>query len=112
MSSRFDRTIIVQIVVTTVGKPHKLFRLMGEREQSLAKAYRNGGIARAMHDQEGSRNTRNALVRAKLIPYQPTNRHNSKTRAGNLRYRRIGSFQYYFCNGLIGRQRVRDTAPQ
>src|SRR6266403_298791 len=96
MSSRLDRTIIIQIVVTTVGKPLELFRLMGEREQSLAKTYRNGGIARAMHDREGSGYAHDALVRAKLIPYQPTNRHKPKKRAGNVRYRRIGSFQYDF----------------
>src|SRR5260370_20707902 len=73
MSSRFDRTIIVQIVVTTVGKPHKLFRLMGEREQLRTHGYRNCGIARAVHDQKRSGNAHDALVRPKLIPYQPTN---------------------------------------
>src|SRR6266851_8310971 len=78
ISSPFDRPVIVQIVVVPAGKPHELLRLMGEREQSLAKTYRNGGIARAVHDQKRSADAPDALVRAKLIPYQPTNRRNSK----------------------------------
>src|SRR5713226_309990 len=110
MSSRFDRTVIVKIVVVPVGKPHELLRLTGEREQSLAKTYRNGGIARAVHDQKRSADARNALVGAKLIPYQPTNRHDSEKRSGDVHYRRIGGFQYYFSDRLIGRQRHCDPA--
>ena len=74
-------TVIIQIVVAAFGKTHELFRLMGEREQSLAKAKRNNGIACAMHEQEGSGDTPNALVGAKLIPDQPTYRHDSKSEA-------------------------------
>ena len=112
MSSRFDRAIIIQIVVTTVGKPQELFRLMGEREQPLAQTYRNCEVPLAVHDQKRSGDARNALVRAKLVPYQPTNRHDSKNQAGNIRYRRIGGFQYHLSDRLLGRQRDRDTAAQ
>src|ERR1700688_454381 len=103
MSSRFDRTIIIQIIVTTVGKPLELFRLMGEREQPLAKSYRNCEVPRAVHDQKRSSDARNALVRAKLVPYQPANRHNSKKQAGNIRYRRIGGLQYQLSHPLLAR---------
>ncbi len=112
LSRGFDRTIIVQIIVASFGKPHELFRFMGEREQSLAKSDRNGGIACAMHDQERSRDTRNALVGAKLIPHQPAHRHDSKPRAGNVRDRRIGRFQDQFPDRLRGRQRHRNPGPE
>src|SRR6266849_602588 len=113
MSSRFDRTIIVQIVVAPFGKPHELFRLVGQREQSLAKGYRNGRIPPAVHDQERSGDTRNALVGMKLISQQPTYRHYSKKRGGgNVRYRGIGCLQYELSDRLLGCQCDRDTAAQ
>src|SRR5216684_6146116 len=94
MSSRFDRTIIVQIVVAPFGKPHELFRLVGQREQSLAKGYRNGRILPAVHDQERGRDTRNALIRMKLISQQPAYRQDRKSRSGNVRDRGIRCLQY------------------
>src|SRR5258706_11356711 len=112
MSSRFGRTIIVQIVVTPFGKPYELFRLVGQREQSLAKGYRNGRIPPAVHDQQRSGNTRNALVRMKLISQQPTYRQDRKSRSGNVRDRGVGSLQDQLSDRLIGRQCDRDAAAQ
>ena len=37
MSSRLHRTVMIEIVVAALGKPHELFGLMGERKQLLAK---------------------------------------------------------------------------
>ena len=112
MSSRIDRAIIVQIVVAPFGKPHELFRLAGEREQSLAKGNRNGRILPAVHDQERSGDTRNALVRMKLIPQQPTYRQDRKSRSGNVRDRGVGSFQDEPSDRAIGRQCDRDAAAE
>ena len=53
--------------MATLRKPDKLFWLAGERKQSLAKADGDGGIAYAMHDQEGSGDARNALRNWSLI---------------------------------------------
>ena len=98
--------------MATLRKPDKLFWLAGERKQSLAKADGDGGIAYAMHDQEGSGDARNALVGAKLVPDQPTDRHNSKQRAGNVHDRSIGRFQYELSDRSIGCQCNRDPAPE
>src|ERR1700686_1574717 len=35
MPGRFDRTIIIEIVMTAFGKPHESFRLVGKREKTL-----------------------------------------------------------------------------
>src|SRR5450756_2944749 len=66
-----DGTVLVQIVVASLGKPNELLRLTGKREQSFAKADRDGRVSRAVHDQEGNRHARNPQVRAKRIPDQP-----------------------------------------
>src|SRR5258707_8548836 len=112
MSSRFGSAIIVQIVVAPFGKPHELFRLVGEREQSLAKGYRNGRIPPAMHDQERSGDTRNALVRMKLIPQQPTYRQDRKNPRGNGRDPGVGSFPDELSDRVNGPQSDPDAAAQ
>ena len=70
MSRGFDRAKTVQIVVAASRKPHELFRLMGQREQALAKGDRNRGIAVAMHDQQGRGDPRDAPIGTKLIAHQ------------------------------------------
>src|SRR5260370_41311228 len=104
MSGRFGSAIIVQIVVAPFGKPHELFRLAGEREQSLAKGNRNGRILLAVHDQERSGDTRYALVRMKLIPQQPTYRQDRKSRSGNVRDRGVVRFPAEVSDRGIRRQ--------
>src|SRR5258705_1273160 len=103
MPSPVDRTIIVQIVVAPFGKPHELFRLVGQREQSLAKGYRNGRIPPAVHDQERSGDMRDARVRMKLISQQPAYRQDRKSRSGNVRDRGVWSFHDEPSDPLIGR---------
>src|SRR5260370_34929144 len=110
MSSRFGSAIIVQIVVAPFGKPHELFRVVGEREQSLAKGNRNGRILLAVHDQERSGDTRYALVRMKLIPQQPTYRQDRKSPSGNVPHRGGGGFQDKLSDRDSGRQSVPDGA--
>ena len=49
---RFDRAILVEVVMPATGKAHELPGLAGKREQTLAEPDRDRGIVSAMHDQQ------------------------------------------------------------
>ena len=94
------------------GKPHELFRLIGEGKQLLAKAQGNDGILCTVHDKNGSGDARYALVGPKRIPRQPARRHDSENRRRDVGDRRIGRFQDDLADGMIGRHCDSHTAAQ
>jgi len=109
---RFDRAIIVQIVVPPFGKPHELFRLMGERKQTLAKDNRYCDVSAAVHEQERRFHPRDALVGTKSIPHHETYREERKHRRSNVSNRRVGRLQDQLADRLFRSQRHRHAAAE
>ena len=89
--------------VSAAAHAHESFRLLGEFEEPLGRAYRNDVVLLSVNHKNRNMNVTDREIGAELIEHQPTYRKKRVVRRGDIQRRQIRRFE---------NERGRDAGPQ